>query len=240
IGGSKALDLRNTSVAAITRYSAAISMLRASSIDTYAKYCAATVASGTVAISSWRSLTRLKSKSSGPSKTSKLTRSLSVSCSAATVVSAFSIIPGSTGSLLCCPRDDWDVAECGWIGQDVVQAQIDKALFVHVLECLLCLYDIEPPRLVHFVVVIGSVAREIPHQIEGNRFLVLGAIQVEPVRDIVEFGDDFSPAARLLTNFAQCGLLVRFFRLDVTLRQRPNARRAASDEQCIVRRLAPA
>ena len=65
---------KTRSVAAITRYSAAISKSSACIARTYARYCSATLASGTVAMSSCCSLISPSSRSSGPSKTSSRTR----------------------------------------------------------------------------------------------------------------------------------------------------------------------
>ena len=80
------------------------------------------------------------------------------------------------------------------------------------------------------MVVVGRIAREVAHQVEMDGFLVLRAVQIEPVRDVRKLGEDLGPTARFLANFAQGRLLVGLAGLDVALRQRPDARLAAPDQ----------
>jgi len=63
---------------------------------------------------------------------------------------------------------------------------------------------------------------------------MLDAVAVEPVPDIRQLFDDGCRNAGLLEYLACCRVLGAFVRLDVTLRQRPDARRTAPDQQRVI------
>ena len=61
--------------------------------------------------------------------------------------------------------------------------------------------------------------------------LVLGAVQVEPVRDVRKLDQDLSPTAGLLADLAQGGLLVGLPGFYVALRERPDARHTSPNQE---------
>ena len=119
------------------------------------------------------------------------------------------------------------------------ERQIDESFFVNVFKRLTRLRQIEPGRVVNFVIVACRISGKIPHEKKRNGLAVFRFPNVKPVRDLAEPGDDLAPATRLFPHFAQRGLFGRFADFDMPFGQRPDARRvAAPDENGLVDRVA--
>src|SRR4029077_1900550 len=92
---------------------------------------------------------------------------------------------------------------------------------------------------VDFAFLRFGFACHVPHEEEMHDLAVLDVAAIEPVADVGQFRDDGSLHGGLLADLADGSLFDGLVSLDVTLRQRPDARRVASDEQPRIRAVLP-